>query len=433
MLVTDQKVPLILIDASHGNVNAGGREMRMFTQDLSDHGYNVLKNLSPLTTTVLNTETVKLLLITAPQTAYTDSELNAIADYAANGGSLWLCGLADYTSKGANPWAASVADRMNAILVRIETRTGAPINMRLNDDEVIDGNTNNGYVFGVLWGDFPGSSATGIGVNVESLASWSLSSIRGQLVTQPITSGTPGVQIVVQGDLEDGYTPDYHHNPYHTSNEDADEEGDAYIYNPTWVYPNPKPANPLPLPMAAVTQLPNGGGRLLLYGDSNDAFTTFAYTAGDGKQNELFNLETVMWLLGTPVTRTTIAEARAYTTVNQPDKLDQLVWVEGKITAAYGEFFNVLYVEDETGGITIHAPAGDISATQYARGAQVRVLGSIDIYQGDTEIQFFEAEQVQVLTPTNHIDPAPLPLSTQAASLEANQGWLTQITGTVTV
>ncbi len=434
MHVTDEHLPLILIDAAHGNVNAGGREMRMFVKDLSDHRYNVLKNLAPFTAATLNTDTVKLLVITAPETAYTSDELDAIANYAATGGSLWICGLADYKGKNdSQPWAATVADRLNAMVDRIETRTGASINMRLNDDEVIDGNTNNGYVFGVEFGDFPGSIATSIGVNVESLATWSLSSIRGRLVTQPITSGTPGVQIVVQGDLEPGYTPDYHHNPNHTNNTDADNSNDAYIYNPTWfypAYPTGQPADAIPLPMAAVTQLPNGGGRLMLYGDSNDGFGTFAYTAGDGKQNELFNLETVMWLLGEPVQKSTIAQARAYDVVNQPKNLSKLVWIEGKVTAAFGEFFNVLYVQDETGGLTIHAPAGDISATQYLRGAQVRVLGTIDIYQGDTEVEFFEAEQVQVITSTIDL-PAPLPLSTQAAALEINQGWLTQITGTV--
>jgi hypothetical protein len=429
MHVTDEHLPLILIDAAHGNVNASGREMRMFVKDLSDHRYNVLKNLAPFTAATLNTDTVKLLVITAPETAYTSDELDAIANYAATGGSLWICGLADYTGKLA--WANTVANRLNAIVDRIETRTGANINMRLNDDEVIDGNTNNGYVFGVEFGNFPGSSATSIGVNVEAMSTWSLSSIRGRLVTQPITTGTPGVQIVVQGDLDAGYTPDSFHNPYHTNNTDADNQSDAYIYNPTWFYPATQPAGAIPLPMAAVTQLPNGGGRLMLYGDSNDGFGTFAYTAGDGKQNELFNLESVMWLLGDPVQKSTIAQARAYDVVNQPKNLSKLVWIEGKVTAAFGEFFNVLYMQDETGGITIHAPAGDISATQYLRGAQVRVLGTIDIYQGDTEVEFFEAEQVQVLTPTNHIDPAPLPFSTHNAALEANQGWLTQITGTV--
>jgi len=430
MHVTDEHLPLILIDAAHNNINAGGREMRMFVKDLSDHRYNVLKQLTPFTLSALNTDTVKLLVITAFEIPYTPAELDAIANYAATGGSLWICNVADYGAK--LPWATTAADRLNALVDAIETRVGQPINMRMNDDEVIDGNSNNGYVFGVEPRNFPGSATTGIGLNVNRVSTWSLGSIRGRLVTQPITAGTPGVQIVMQGDMDAGYSSDFYHNPYHTNNTDSDSGADAYIYNPTWTYPNAQPAGAIPLPMAAVTQLPNGGGRLLLYGDSNDGFGTFAYTAGDGKQNELFNLETVMWLLGQPVTKSTIAEARAYTTLNEPLKRNDLVWVEGKITAAFGEFFNVLYVQDETGGITIHAPAGDISATQYARGAYVRVLGTIDVYQGDTEVEFFEAEQVQVITPTDGIDPLPHPLTTAQAALEQNQGWLTQITGTVT-
>ena len=67
--------------------------------------------------------------------------------------------------------------RENAILAAIETATGQQINMRMNDDEVVDGNTNNGYPFGVIWHDFPGATTTGIGVNVESVATWSLNSI----------------------------------------------------------------------------------------------------------------------------------------------------------------------------------------------------------------------------------------------------------------
>jgi uncharacterized protein YdeI (BOF family) len=427
--VTDEVLPLILIDAGHGNTNALGREMRMFIADLSAHNYNVLKNLDELTAADLDPTVVKLLLITAPQDAYTDAELTAIGNYVAAGGSLWLCGLADYTGKV--PWADTVANRENAILDRIEQIAGANINMRMNDDEVIDGNDNNGYVFGVAWSDFPSAATTSIGVNVERITSWSLNSIRGRLPNEPLTPSTPGVQIVVQGDLDDGYTSDSYHNPYHTSNTDADGAGDAYIYNPTWFYPATPPADPLPLPMAAVTDLPGAAGRIMLYGDSNDPFTTFAYTAGDGLQNELFNLQTVMWLLGQPLTKSTIAEARAQAVEDVPDNLDRLVWVEGEITAAYGEFFNVLYVQDGTGGITVHAPAGDIDAGDYSRGTKVRVVGTVGIYNGDTEIEFFEAEMVQVITPSAG-EIAPLPMTTNQASLEEEQGWLGVITGTVT-
>jgi uncharacterized protein YdeI (BOF family) len=105
--------------------------------------------------------------------------------------------------------------------------------------------------------------------------------------------------------------------------------------------------------------------------------------------------------------------------------------VEGKITAAYGEFFNVLYVQDDTGGITVHAPAGDIDPSQFTRGTKVRVVGTVGIYNGDTEIEFFEAEMVQVISPSTG-EVAALPFSTHDAALEANQGWLGVITGTVT-
>lgn len=429
LTVTDEVLPLILIDASHGNVNASGRDMGPFIDDLSAHHFNVLKNLDELTVSDLNPDIVKLLIITAPQNAYTTDELDRIATFVNAGGNLLICGLADYNK--SVPWADTVADRENAILSRIESVTSQTINMRMNDDEVIDGDDNNGYVFGVIWQDFPSADTTGIGVNVEKVSTWSLNSIRGRNANEPLTADTPGIQIVMQGDLDEGYTNDTYKNPFHTSNTNADGAADAYLYNPTWVSPATKPADAIPLPGAAVTKLQNGAGRIMLYGDSNDPFTTFAYTAGDGKQNELFNLQSVMWLLGTPLEKSTIAEARSQTIEDQPDNLNRLVWVEGNITAAYGEFFNVLYVQDETGGITVHAPAGDIDPTAFKRGTHVRVIGTIDTYNGDTEIQFFEAEMVQVIDSTVN-EPAPKLLSTIDASDEASEGWLVTVTGKVT-
>src|SRR4030042_612769 len=66
-----------------------------------------------------------------------------------------------------------------------------------------------------------------------------------------------------------------------------------------------------------------------------------------------------------------------------------------------------------------------------SRSMPVRVVGTVGIYNGDTEIEFFEAEMVQVLIPGSE-EPLPLPMSTFEASLEDNQGWLGVITGTVT-
>jgi uncharacterized protein YdeI (BOF family) len=300
----------------------------------------------------------------------------------------------------------------------------------MNDDEVIDGNTNNGYVFGVIWQDFPSADVTGIGLNVEGVSTWSLSSIVDHNFNA-LTADDADVQIVMQGDLDMGCTADTWKNPFHTSNTDADSAGDAYLYNPGWTCDlTEPPVDAVPLPGAAVTQLADGAGRIMLYGDSNDPFTIFAYTAGDGMQNELFNLQSIMWLLGEPLQKSTIDEARAQAVEDQPDNLDQLVWVEGEITAAYGEFFNVLYVQDETGGITVHAPAGDIDSSAFTRGTHVRAIGTVGIYNGDTEIEFFEAEMVQVIPPDAY-EATPLSLTTVQAALESNQGWLITTTGRV--
>ncbi len=420
VMVTDERVPLVLIDAGHNNIGSAPRDARHFANDLTEHGYNVLFNLDEITPSDLNTQTVKLLIINAYGPAqFTTDEMTAMANFVNAGGSLWLNGMSDYTGKVA--WANTVADRMNDLVAAIETASGANIPIRMNDDEVLDGDDNNGYPWGVLWHIFPASVATGIGMNVVKIQSWSDCSLVDRSL-QALTESDLGSDgfMIAKGDQDSG--SGIYGMPNRTHNEDADNENDAYLY-----------LAGTDVAGAAGYDIPGQAGRLFFYGDANDPFNIFAYTAGDGKQNELFNLEVVMWLLGEPLHKVTIGQARYDAELNNtPDNLNKLVWVEGEITSGYGEFFNVLYVQDDTGGVTVHAPAGDISAAQYARGAQVRVVGTVGIYQGDTELEFFEAEMVQVLTPTTGLQPATLPLSTYAASLEENEGWLVQVTGTVT-
>ncbi len=429
LTVTDEKVPLILLDVGHNNVGIDTRSVRLFVQDMVDHGYNVLFNLDELTAADLNTETVKLLILNAyGPDPLTVTETQAIADFVAAGGNLWLNGMSDYTGKVW--WAYDVANRMNGLVAAIEARTGYTVPVRFNDDEVLDGNDNNGYPWGILWHVFPVSPTTGVGMNVLRVQSWSVCSLvdrNKQALTEEELLGNGHIFVV--GDLDSG-TGTYNY-PNRTHNTDADNEGDAYIYGQTEI-----------LPAAAGYDIPGPAGRLFLYGDANDPFNIFAYSAGDGKQNELFNLEVVMWLLGEPLQKSTVAQARTDPEEDDtPVNLHRLVWVEGFVTASYGEFFDVLYVQDDTGGITVFAPAGTASGAVESmprRGDCVRVVGTVDVYQGDTEIQFFESEQVQVLTPTCVFSPTlavtgsiPLPLRTYSATLEAYEGWLAVVTGTV--
>jgi uncharacterized repeat protein (TIGR01451 family) len=432
--VTDERIPLVLIDTGHNNIGVDPHGISQFVDDMTLHGYNVLFNLDQITASDLSTETVRLLILNAygPDQLTTD-EQQAIAAYVAAGGSVWLNAMSDYNSQVY--WAHNVASRMNALVSSIETSTGEQVPIRFNDDEVLDGNNNNGYPWGVLWHNFPVSDTTGVGMNVVQMQSWSDCSLmdrNGGALTED-DLGTNGFMMVL-GDMDPGYGTYGEANRTH--NTDAEIPGyptnDAYIY-PEGTY----------LPAGAGYDFTGEAGRILFYTDSNDPFNVFAYVSGDGKQNELFNLEAVMWLLGEPLQKETVAEARYDPELDDtPENLDRLVWVEGTVTAGYGEFFDVLYVQDETGGITVFAPAGTASGAvepDFNRGDCVRVVGTVDVYQGDTEIQFFETEQIHVLDdqcfPAGDVSISgtlPLPLATYDASLEMNEGWLVVVSGTVT-
>jgi Bacterial Ig-like domain len=428
--VTDEKIPLILIDTGHNNIGVDPHGISQFVDDMTLHGYNVLFNLDQITASDLNTQTVKLLILNAygpdPLTA---EETQVLGNFVAAGGNLWINGLSDYASQV--PWAADFAARVNGLIASIETVAGSQIPIRFNDDEVLDGDDNNGYPWGILWHSFPVSDTQGVGMNVLKTQSWSVASLvdrNGQGLSQA-DIGANGF-IMVLGDMDPGYGIYGEENRTHNTNADGDT--DAYLY-PEGEY----------LPAGAGYDLPGQPGRLFLYGDSNDIFNIFAYVAGDGKQNELFNMEVVMWLLGDPLHKMSVAEARYDPEFDDtPESLDRLVWVEGVVTAGYGEFFDVLYVQDDSGGITVFAPAGTASGAVdpvFNRGDCVRVVGTVDVYQGDTEIQFFETEQVAVLeagcvySPSLSLGGSMLmPLTTYEASLESSEGWLVAVTGTVT-
>jgi uncharacterized protein YdeI (BOF family) len=69
-------------------------------------------------------------------------------------------------------------------------------------------------------------------------------------------------------------------------------------------------------------------------------------------------------------------------------------------------------------------------AADLAKGKQVRVVGRVEIYQGDTEIQIdWDPEQVQIIG--EGTTPDPLSLSTNEAALEENEGWLVGVGGPV--
>ncbi len=196
---------MILIDTGHNNIGVDPHGISQFVNDMTLHGYNVLFNLDEITASDLNTETVKLLILNAygPDPLTTD-ETQAIANFVAAGGSLWLNGMSDYPGKV--DWADTLAPRMNALVAAIEPVAGSEIPIRFNDDEVLDGDDNNGYPWGILWHIFPVSNTTGVGMNVATdpvLVGRSLVDRNGG----GLIAGDLGADgfIMVLGDMDPGY------------------------------------------------------------------------------------------------------------------------------------------------------------------------------------------------------------------------------------
>jgi len=296
-------------------------------------------------------------------------------------------------------------DEINAILEKID---GSGI--RMNSDGTYD-DTNSGEIgpWQVYWHTFPSTTTTGIGVNVETVVGFSGCSIYGvddQDDPIPLTTGD-GITLTVVGD-EDTYQ------------NDGDSLDDHFEYTDN------------PIPMAAVQDLPTGG-RIAVWGDSSEFFSdSYTYVSGDGHQNEIYNMETIYWLLGHPLEEWDIGKAREDAEFNDtPDHLNRLVWIEGTVTAAYGTFFDVLYAQDDTGGVTVFAPVtGEGGTGEFNLGDVVRVVGRVELYQGDTEVEIgWDLEQVQVIG--SDIVPDPLDLSTGEAALEENEGWLVKTYGHV--
>ena len=86
---------------------------------------------------------------------------------------------------------------------------------------------------------------------------------------------------------------------------------------------------------------------------------------------------------------TTIAEVRKdENNDNIPDNYGRSFAIEGIVTvgtvkgAPVNSFFDCMYVQDETGGITVFG----VSEQSIKEGQRVRVEGVVDDYLGDTEL-----------------------------------------------
>lgn len=399
----------VVIDAGHYNSYVNGQypnNIKTLTAALNAGSFMLVWNNDALTAEDLSD--AKLLIVTDPQSKdsgalkasnFTAAEIEAVKNFVANGGSLMFTSRADYDDNGVTNAVYHSAAQGNAILQAI----GADV--RLNDDEVIDNVYKGSNNYTLFFDEYTGQKYN-LTDNIPAGQTYRFYS--GSSVV-PAAGGDAGkVDWLVKG-----------HDT--TESLDSDNKSDAVPVAKGNVY------------VLAAEVLP-GGGKLVVGGTSffSDYETASADNAFSNRQvmNNILS-----WLTAAnPAPVKTVAEVRADANNDgTPDLMGQKVAVEGIVTAqskavgANTAFFDVIYVQDATAGITVFG----VTSKAIPLGTKVKITGTVDRYQGDLELRLQDENGIEVLD-TNPVTVAPKDLSTADAMLEANEGLLVRVQGAVT-
>ena len=425
LTVTDESlVTRVLVDGTHYNDYVNGYysgNMGNFTQLAAGMNAQVTIQQPGDEITAEDLEDVSLLVISAP-IKYTQNDITAdesnrfsvefisvVKDYVQNGGTVIVCGLADYQdgNEPGDNYEYTTYGQINKLL------DGIGSTMKVNDDELIDQDENGGQAYRLYFDDFNYDSTdaavqaalAGLGGSDKVYSSYSGCSVRvgegeaivyGHDTTYSINSKNPaqGHDKPVQS-YEDTYDPDkavVQKGDVVSLATEAVGSGRVYLGGTVWL---------------SDFEVANG--------ESNDY--------GDASYANKTILENILSGLLVEQKVSTIAEARANTTKGA------VFTVEGTVTAGNVEpnaFYDTIYIQDATGGINIY-PVATTDGT-FQVGQKVRVTGSWDQYQGDTELRCISIEHISEAV--DPIDPAELSI-TEAADYDANGGLLAEVSGTV--
>lgn len=396
----------VVIDGGHYNQYVTGDypgKMTALTAMLKEKGIMLVQNNDELT--VSDLENAQVFIITDPASKdktgilasnFTGDEVQVIKGFTDRGGSLVITSRADYDDNGViNPSYQSSAQG-NRILEAIGS------NLRFNDDEVIDDTSNGGQNYRLYFDDYT-SSKYNLTSNIPEGLTYSAYS--GCSVILKEGGSEANVDWLVKGHDTTGAL-------------DSDNQGDA-------VHVDKGDVKSL-----AAEILPNGA-KIIVAGTT--FFSDFETASVDNAySNAQITKNIIKWT--TLAELKTIAEVRVDADNNGiPDNLGKRYAVEGIVTSqsvgvgTNNAFFDVMYVQDSTGGLTIFG----VSARPIPLGIKVRVTGRVGQYQGDSQIQILnENDEIDILD----ANPAPVEprlMSTGDSMLESNEGWLVRVRGIV--
>ncbi len=420
LTVTDASiVTRVLVDGTHYNDYVTGYysgNMGNFTELAAGMNAQVTIKQFGESITAEDLEDVSLLIISAPlrysrdgltaseENLFSDKFVQMVGEYVKGGGTAIVCGLADYQD-GSGDFTTYV--QINKLL------EGIGSTIRVNDDELIDQNNNGGQQYRLYFDDF----------NYESTDAAVQAALSGLDGSGKVYSSYSGCSINVGNGtpIVFGHDTTYSinsKNPSQGHDKPVHSAGDAYNENDAVI----QKGDVVSLATEAV-----GQGRVYVGGtvwmSDFEVANSEGNDYGDASYANKTIITNILSGLLTEQEVSDIEDVRANTTVGT------VFTVEGTITAGNVEpnaFYDTIYIQDETGGINIY-PVATTDGT-FRVGQKVRVTGSWDQYQGDTELRCISIELID--SNVNPIEPAELGIS-DASNYEENGGLLSKVSGTV--
>lgn len=420
LTVTDASiVTRVLVDGTHYNDYVTGyysENMGNFTELAAGMNAQVTIKQFGESITAEDLEDVSLLIISAPlrysrdgltaseENLFSNEFVQMVGEYVRGGGTAIVCGLADYQD-GSGDFTTYV--QINKLLKEI----GSTI--RVNDDELIDQDENGGQQYRLYFDDF----------NYESTDAAVQAALSGLDGSGKVYSSYSGCSI----NVGNGTPIVFGHGTTYSINSKNPSQGHSKpVLSATAEYNEDTAVvtkgNVVSLATEAV-----GSGRVYVGGtvwmSDFEVANSEGNDYGDASYANKTIITNILSGLLTEQEVSDIEEVRANTTVGT------VFTVEGTITAGNVEpnaFYDTIYIQDATGGINIY-PVATTDGT-FRVGQKVRVTGSWDQYQGDTELRCISIELID--SSINPVEPAELGIS-DASDYEENGGLLSKVSGTV--
>ena len=374
----------VLVDKFHNNADVPGT-MLDFMEMMRRYGYKAEFNEAEFTSEKLAGYDV--LVINSPDGGkyLTNAEIEAISAWVKAGGSLMLASKSNYgfdNTSYTNPLLETLGSKIH-----------------VNNDNVYEPNTSSNYSGGMKWSVYARtvpSAPSGLNDDIEAIRYFSGSSLVGweksgdtktykPLVNDPSSE----LEVLVAGNKES-----YNFNVapgFYTYNSAIGGENDPNQTSGT---------NGDQIPLIAKEKI--GNGKIIVAGRHFYS----DYEIPNDVSNTAFTLKLIDWLADYDRIQT-VQEVRANA------KSGDIYTVEGVVTAPTNKFFDTVYIQDETGGISLYGTFGQ----ELPIGTRVVATGGVEFFEGELELSF-ESSDMEIL----YVGPSE-PKTTRTVTLkEVHEG-----------